>query len=176
MPAVWIDEPPGHRVCTVCSTPLPVSDRTLNEPLGPSSDAVFGRTGRWTALAAGRLRPVPDSAAVPSSALQPGYVLGNRYEILQLLGEGGMGSVYKARDRELDRFVALKVIRPELAQNADALHRFKQELILARQVTHRNVIRIFDLGEADGIKFITMEYVEGQRSQGHPSPDRETRA
>jgi serine/threonine protein kinase/tetratricopeptide (TPR) repeat protein len=102
------------------------------------------------------------SGATSPSVLQPGYVLANRYEIVQLLGEGGMGSVYEARDRELDRLVALKVIRPELAQNADALHRFKQELILARQVTHRNVIRIFDLGEADGIKFITMEYVEGQ--------------
>lgn len=59
-----------------------------------------------------------------------------------------MGTVCKARDREVDRLVALKVIRPELAQNADALHRFKHELVLARQVTHRNVIRIFDLGDA----------------------------
>jgi tetratricopeptide (TPR) repeat protein/predicted Ser/Thr protein kinase len=89
-------------------------------------------------------------------------VLGNRYEILQMLGEGGMGAVYKARDRELDRLVAVKIIRRELAQNSDVLHRFKQELILARKVTHRNVIRIFDLGEAEGLKFITMEYIEGR--------------
>lgn len=73
-----------------------------------------------------------------------------------------MGAVYKARDLELDRVIALKVIRPELASNPEILQRFKQELILARQVTDRNVIRIFDLGEADGIKFITMEYVEGE--------------
>jgi tetratricopeptide (TPR) repeat protein/predicted Ser/Thr protein kinase len=97
-----------------------------------------------------------------SAALEPGRVLGSRYEILQILGQGGMGAVYKARDQELDRVVALKVIRPELAQYAEVLQRFKQELILARQVTHRNVIRIFDLGEADGIKFITMEYIEGR--------------
>jgi len=97
-----------------------------------------------------------------SAALEPGRVLGNRYEILQMLGQGGMGAVYKARDQELDRLVALKVIRPELAQYPEVLQRFKQELILARQVTHRNVIRIFDLGEADGIKFITMEYIEGR--------------
>jgi eukaryotic-like serine/threonine-protein kinase len=97
-----------------------------------------------------------------SAALEPGRVLGNRYEILQMLGQGGMGAVYKARDQELDRLVALKVIRPELAQYAEVLQRFKQELILAREVTHRNVIRIFDLGEAEGIKFITMEYIEGQ--------------
>ena len=97
-----------------------------------------------------------------AGGLQPGTVLGNRYEIIQALGEGGMGAVYKARDRELDRLVALKVIRPDLARNPAIIQRFKQELILARQVTHRNVIRIFDLGEADGIKFITMEFIEGK--------------
>src|SRR5437868_1230818 len=110
---------------------------------------------------------VPNNAPQPSesaagSGLQPGFVLGGRYEILEALGEGGMGAVYKARDRELDRLVALKVIRPDLASNPAIIQRFKQELILARQVTQRNVVRIFDLGEASGIKFITMEYVEGQ--------------
>jgi eukaryotic-like serine/threonine-protein kinase len=90
-----------------------------------------------------------------------GSILANRYEILQMLGEGGMGAVYKARDNELDRAIALKVIRPELASNTEILQRFKQELVLARQVTDRNIIRIFDLGEAEGIRFITMEYVEG---------------
>jgi eukaryotic-like serine/threonine-protein kinase len=99
---------------------------------------------------------------VSVSALQSGDVLGGRYEILRLLGEGGMGAVYKARDRELDRFVALKVIRPELAAHSSILARFKQELLLAHQVTHRNVIRIYDLSEADGMKFITMEYIEGE--------------
>jgi len=95
------------------------------------------------------------------SLLLPGAVLGQRYEILQVLGRGGMGAVYKARDREVDRVVALKVIRPELAGNSAMLDRFKQELVLSHQVTHKNVIRIYDLGEADGVKFITMEYVEG---------------
>ncbi len=73
-----------------------------------------------------------------------------------------MGAVYKAADRELDRFVALKVIRPELASNPSILARFKQELLLAHQVTHRNVIRIYDLGEGEGVKFITMEFIEGK--------------
>ncbi len=94
--------------------------------------------------------------------LQTGEVLAARYEILQLLGEGGMGAVYKARDRELDRFVALKLIRPELAANPSIVARFKQELLLSQQVTHKNVVRIYDLGDSDGIKFITMEFVEGQ--------------
>ena len=94
--------------------------------------------------------------------LAAGHLLAHRYEVLSLLGEGGMGAVYKARDVELGRMVALKVIRPDLARNRGVLDRFKQELILATQVTHRNVVRIYDLGEAEGIKFITMEYVEGR--------------
>ncbi len=73
-----------------------------------------------------------------------------------------MGAVYKAADREVDRIVALKVIRPEMASNPEVLARFKQELLLSSQVTHRNVIRIYDLGEAQGVKFITMEYLEGE--------------
>jgi serine/threonine protein kinase len=72
-----------------------------------------------------------------------------------------MGAVYKALDREVDHLVALKLIRPELATNSVILTRFKQELLTARQVTHRNAIRIYDLSEIDGVKFITMEFVEG---------------
>jgi len=102
--------------------------------------------------------PASGSAAV----FQIGEVVGGRYEILQLLGEGGMGAVYKAADRALDRFVALKVIRPELASNPAILARFKQELLLAHKVTHRNVIRIYDLGEAEGVMFITMEFIDGK--------------
>jgi tetratricopeptide (TPR) repeat protein len=119
----------------------------------------------------GMLPPLPSptpsprpASRVQSSApmLEAGDVLGGRYEILQMLGEGGMGAVYKAQDRELDRPVALKLIRPELASNPSILARFKQELLLSRQVTHKNVIRIFDLGDAEGVKFITMEFVEGR--------------
>ena len=100
------------------------------------------------------------------SMLEPGQLLGQRYEVLQILGEGGMGAVYKARDIELNRMVALKVIRPDLAGNQAIIDRFKQELLLATQVTHKNVIRIYDLSEADGMKFITMEYVEGEDLRG----------
>src|SRR5882724_4229958 len=118
--------------------------------------------------------PMPGKPAPPRvhkfqsnpSMLQPGAVLGQRYEILQILGEGGMGAVYKARDRELNRMVALKVIRPDLAGNQSIIDRFKQELLLATQVTHKNVIRIYDLSEAEGMKFITMEFVEGEDLRG----------
>jgi tetratricopeptide (TPR) repeat protein/predicted Ser/Thr protein kinase len=100
---------------------------------------------------------MPDQAS-----LEPGMVLAQRYEIIEILGQGGMGAVYKATDLELSRTVALKVIRPDLARDKAIVDRFKQELLLAHQVTHRNVIRIYDLSEADGMKFITMEYVEGE--------------
>ena len=93
--------------------------------------------------------------------LQPGTILANRYEILNVLGTGGMGSVYKAQDLELDRLVALKVIRPELARNAAIVDRFKQELRLSHKVTHRNVVRLYDLSEDAGMRFVTMELVEG---------------
>ncbi len=104
---------------------------------------------------------VVNAGAGNGASLREGSIFANRYEIIKTLGEGGMGAVYKARDIELEREVALKVIRPELSSNPEILQRFKQELILARQVTDRNIIRIFDLGEAGGIKFITMEYIDG---------------
>ncbi len=94
--------------------------------------------------------------------LETGSLLGGRYQILNILGVGGMGAVYQALDIELNRTIALKVIRPDLAGNQSIIDRFKQELILATQVTHKNVVRIYDLGEAEGMKFITMEFVEGQ--------------
>src|SRR5581483_8290976 len=123
----------------------------------PSSFAVTSAEG----VGASRAQ-ISDSALHLAQLFPPATLLGNRYEILRVLGEGGMGAVYQARDKELDRLIALKVIRPELAGNPAILQRFKQELILARHITHKNVVRIYDLGEADGIKFITMEYVDGE--------------
>ncbi len=144
-PNCGVLNPPEADRCRKCDTPLPKEADTLTS---------FAPSGWSAAVAVAR-------TAKPGE-LQPGTVLANRYEIVRILGEGGMGAVYQARDRELDRMVALKIIRSELAGNAEILRRFKQELILARQVTHKNVIRIFDLGEAEGVKFITMEYIEGQ--------------
>ena len=104
----------------------------------------------------------PIFASIGATIFHEGDVLGGRYEIQKLLGMGGMGAVYKARDMEVERMVGLKVIRPDLAGNPAILARFKQELVLARQVTHRNIVRIYDLNEADGVKFITMEFIEGE--------------
>lgn len=124
---------------------------------GPDSPTVAEGYGPASARSPVSPRPFGEQAM-----LQSGAVLAGRYEILEMLGEGGMGAVYKARDRELTRLVALKVIRPDLVRNPVIVERFKQELRLSHQVTHRNVIRIYDLGEGEGVKFITMEYIEGK--------------
>ncbi len=140
-----IDAPTGtfHDAQTVAGISAPDSPTIAQSALGPQ-----------------RVRPRASFTQQP--VLRPGMVLGQRYEILQILGEGGMGAVYKAKDRELDRFVALKVIRPELASDPDILQRFKQEIALASKITNRNVIRTYDLGDADGLKFVTMEFLEGE--------------
>lgn len=140
--------PAGNRSCSKCSTPFGASAVTVSTGAG---------TG-WS-----RAASLNTGGEAPSQVtLLPGTILADRYEIIQLLGEGGMGAVYKVKDQELDRVVALKVIRPELARSAAVLQRFKQELILARKITHRNIIRIFDLGSGSGMKFITMDFIEGR--------------
>jgi len=102
--------------------------------------------------------------------LAVGQQFGPRYIIVRMLGIGGMGAVYQAWDGELGVAVALKVIRTETSTDPSATQaverRFKQELLLARQVTHKNVVRIHDLGEIDGIKYITMPYLEGEDLSG----------
>jgi eukaryotic-like serine/threonine-protein kinase len=120
-------------------------DASLKSPVTPKENA--------------NLRP--KSVVLSNPATLEGMLLAKRYQIVQILGQGGMGAVYKATDLEVNRTVALKVIRPDLARDKAIVDRFKQELLLSHQVTHRNVIRIYDLSEADGLKFITMEYVEG---------------
>src|SRR5690349_23314346 len=79
-----------------------------------------------------------------------------------MLGSGGMGVVYRARDRELDEIVALKVLNRELGSGPSVLERFRREVKLARRVTHRNVARTYDIGEHGGDRFLTMEFIEGQ--------------
>jgi HAMP domain-containing protein len=100
--------------------------------------------------------------AAGEQSLLPGSVFAGRYEIGEVLGRGGMGVVYKAHDRQLGEAVAIKVLRPELGSlDPTVLERFKQELRLARRITHRNVVRTYDLGETAGTYYITMELVRG---------------
>jgi serine/threonine-protein kinase len=102
--------------------------------------------------------PRPRAAA---DRLEAGSVLGGRFEILSVVGAGGMGVVYKARDRELDEPVALKVLRREMWDEDELRSRLKDELKLARRITHPNVLRTHDFGELDGVAFVSMEYVRG---------------
>ena len=88
--------------------------------------------------------------------------ISDRYEMLGDLGDGGMGMVRKARDRETGAIVALKMLRPELADDPQIAERFKNELLLARKITHKNVCRIHEFGRAGDAAYISMEYVEGE--------------
>ena len=133
------------------------SDMTMVPPSRSDAPTISGEVARPTRASARTQLPGWNS----EPELQPGTILAHRYEILNVLGTGGMGSVYKAKDLELDRLVALKVIRPELARNAAIVDRFKQELRLSHKVTHRNVVRLYDLSEDAGMRFVTMELVEG---------------
>jgi tetratricopeptide (TPR) repeat protein/predicted Ser/Thr protein kinase len=172
-PQCGTENPPDVGQCKKCTTVLPLPAQSAEvtarsapgEKTGMTPDMSLDRTMTSGVASGWTLGPQSAASGVYRSSFvvfEPGNVIGNRYEVLQLLGEGGMGAVYKVRDREVDRVVALKVIRPDLASRPEILARFKQELILARQVTHKNVIRLFDLGEADGVKFITMDFIEGR--------------
>jgi eukaryotic-like serine/threonine-protein kinase len=136
----------------------------------PSSQGgALDKGGLPATVAAARKAEVTLSAEAPTvpapaagAVLGRGQVFAGRYEVLGTLGKGGMGVVYRARDRQLDEVVALKLLRPEaLASDPTLLERFKQEIKLARRITHRNVLRTHDFGEAAGVPYISMEYLEG---------------
>jgi len=129
----------------------------------PTMPPTLSPTGMVTSLD----RPSPGPPVQPGDGpFQAGQQVGPRYTIIRLLGIGGMGAVYQAFDHELGVAVAIKVIRPGAQSDATAAkeleQRFKRELVLARQVTHKYVVRIHDLGEIDGIKYLTMPFVEGE--------------
>jgi serine/threonine-protein kinase len=101
----------------------------------------------------------------PSSSTGPfatGSIIAGRYRLIALLGRGGMGEVYRAEDLTLDHPVALKFLPAGVASAGERLAQFHAELRLARQVSHKNVCRLYDLGDADGRRFLTMEYVDGE--------------
>src|SRR5688500_3734568 len=127
---------------------------------------VPGTAGRPEGDDAATIGPTPAaSGGTHKGLIEVGRQFGSRYHIIRELGVGGMGAVYQAWDAELGVAVAVKVIRPEIAANPDASadieRRFKRELLLARQITHPNVVRIHDLGDINGIKYITMPFIEG---------------
>jgi serine/threonine-protein kinase len=97
----------------------------------------------------------------PAKGLAIGTILAGRYEILEALGKGGMGEVYRVRDTKLDEEMALKLLKPDIASDEIMIERFRNELKLARKITHKNVCRMHDFHEEEGTPFITMEYVLG---------------
>ena len=135
-----------------------------SDPMDPASSAeTVGRS--TTADTTGMPGNTGRAPLNPTGPLMAGQNFGSRYHIIRLLGAGGMGSVYQAWDQELEVAVAVKVIRPDVTADPvvaqDLERRFKRELLLARQVTDRHVVRIHDIGEIEGIKYITMPYVHG---------------
>ncbi|MEM7354470.1 MAG: protein kinase [Acidobacteriota bacterium] len=144
-------KPQEHR-STVSKAPLfSVSADSIRGFSGPEMSATLEMTTEVP-------QPVP---ATTLSRIGPGSVLGDRFEVLSELGAGGMGVVYKARDRTLDELVALKMLKQDVYGDVERLERLKDELKLARKISHPNVLRTFDFGEADGFPFISMEYVRG---------------
>ena len=102
------------------------------------------------------------SGSIDHGRFQPGEIFQQRYRVIGLLGRGGMGEVYRADDLRLGQPVALKFLPPSLKQDSQQLSQFHNEARTARQVSHPNVCRVYDIGEADGLLFLTMEYVDGE--------------
>jgi eukaryotic-like serine/threonine-protein kinase len=134
-PACQTDNPSDSKFCKECSTPLP-----------KRKDIPVYQT---------------ETLNQPIKELTPGTNFSGRYQVIEELGKGGMGNVYKVFDTKIKEKIALKLIKPELALDAEVLERFSHEMTLARKIGHRNVCRMFDLGEAEGVHFLTMEYVSG---------------
>ncbi len=127
---------PDSRFCHLCATPLPWEDKA--QP------------------------PVTLTMGALSASLERGSLLAGRYEVIEEIGRGGMGRVYKVFDRKIQDVVALKLIKPEISVSEKAVERFKNELRFARRIAHRHVCRMFDLGEEGLMHFLTMEYIPGE--------------
>jgi len=166
--------PDKLRICGQCGRGLPTTGQAQPavgsaQASGSASTAAATRSQFET----GVLSPPPEGSQFATQAIsttsgsasrptfEPGSSFGVRYRIESLLGQGGMGAVYRAYDTDLERTVALKLVRPELSASVETMQRFKQELLLASKISHKNILRIHDLGDSDGIKFISMAFVEG---------------
>jgi len=176
-PACGSESPASARFCSSCGGLLEsANDATLagdesaalaEETL--ASDTPLRTPHRSPAAPSGSSRPPSASRAVLSSSgaigggrFGAGQIIADRYRIVALAGRGGMGDVYRAEDLKLSQIVAIKFLPASLSQDAGALARFHSEVRIARQVSHPNVCRVFDIGDAEGVPFLTMEYVDGE--------------
>jgi len=149
----------GAASCSNCNESLSGPDRTVRQ--SPADAPEMPTMASPTSLEEW-VKSRPTGGVPVSSVLPEGLEIGGRYQIRKLLGIGGMGAVYRVHDMELDRDVALKLIRSDIGENPEALERFKREIQLSSKVTHKNVLRVYDLGVSEGIKFLTMQFVEGE--------------
>ncbi len=141
-PSCHTDNPSDSKFCKECATPLPSSRPSPPpQPIPPQ---------------------VTKTLEIAREELAPGSLFASRYQIIEELGHGGMGRVYRALDKKLNEEVALKLVRPEIAADRSTLERFHTELKLARKISHPHIGRMYELMEEKGAHFITMEYVPGQ--------------
>jgi serine/threonine protein kinase len=169
-PSCATEVPDASRYCSACGGLIDSSnDATLidenqgdeGETLAPATPRrpPSHRSSRISSISAGLLS---SSDAIGGGRFAPGQIISDRYRVVALAGRGGMGEVYRAEDLKLSQIVAIKFLPPALSQDAGALARFHSEVRIARQVSHPNVCRVFDIGDADGVPFLTMEYVDGE--------------
>jgi hypothetical protein len=160
-PACTSSAPDGSRFCPSCGRAL-----TNFEDVTVLSDAVetiaVGAPPAGTSAHASASGRHSVAVAVSDEPFAPGTLLGGRFKIVRQLGRGGMGVVYQADDVRLGHTVALKFLPPALAHDARRLAQFHNEVRLAREVSHPNVCRVYDIGDVDGHLFLSMEYIEGE--------------
>jgi predicted Ser/Thr protein kinase len=148
----------GGRFCSSCGTPVPGSDELATMDFVSPTPAKSRGPG-----SASQSRPPTSSGySLSEGRFLPGRLLASRYRVIALLGKGGMGEVYRADDLTLGQPVALKFLPDEAARDEGLLERFKNEVRVARRVSHPNVCRVYDVGEVEGHTFFTMEYVDGE--------------
>jgi len=151
--------------CPVCAGAIPETSRfcpACGAQVALSSQAATERAPDDGGPPTPRLSSSTPSSAISGERFAPGTVLGGRYRIASRLGKGGMGEVYRADDLKLAHVVALKFLPEQLVADPTRLARFHHEVKIARQISHPNVCRVYDITEADGQHFISMEYVDGE--------------
>jgi serine/threonine protein kinase len=165
---------------TIDSNDLSADQNTIappTTPRRPSSPPTPGHSRRTPSSGAPGLT---SSDPIGGGRFTPGQMIADRYRVVAIAGRGGMGEVYRAEDLKLGQLVAIKFLPESLSQDAATLSRFHSEVRIARQVSHPNVCRVFDIGDADGTPFLSMEYVDGEdlasvvRRIGRLSPDKAT--
>jgi predicted Ser/Thr protein kinase len=145
--------PDTSRFCLACGRPVADNSETAVMPMASTPVSRAGES---------RAASVPARVSASDGRFAAGMLVTARYQIIGLLGKGGMGEVYRANDLTLDQPVALKFLPEAMARDAAMLARFHNEVRIARQVSHPNVCRVYDLGEVDGQPYLSMEYIDGE--------------